>query len=125
MTGLPIPWTTATSTGSVHRRARLAARSRCGPSRLIPFCAYNSVGCRDQIRQQLSGVTVPNVVPSAAELALLLLTTRYGSKIVATNTGSCAERDRTGARIARPRATRGQGLLRSRLPEPHRVVDPR
>ena len=31
--------------------------------RLIPFCAYNSVGYREQIREQLSGTPVAAVVP--------------------------------------------------------------
>jgi uncharacterized radical SAM superfamily Fe-S cluster-containing enzyme len=50
--------------------------------RLIPFCAYNSVGYREQIREQLSGVPVPGVVPNAAELAPLLVSTRHGSRTV-------------------------------------------
>ena len=36
--------------------------------RLIPFCAYNSVGYREQVREQLSGVPVADVVPNAIEL---------------------------------------------------------
>jgi uncharacterized radical SAM superfamily Fe-S cluster-containing enzyme len=51
--------------------------------RLIPFCAYNSVGYREQVRQQLSGVDVPTIVPNAVGLQPVLLTTRYGSKTVA------------------------------------------
>ncbi|MGH2851701.1 MAG: radical SAM protein, partial [Solirubrobacteraceae bacterium] len=47
--------------------------------RLIPFCAYNSVGYREQVREQLSGVSVPGVVPNATELAGLLVPTRHGS----------------------------------------------
>jgi uncharacterized radical SAM superfamily Fe-S cluster-containing enzyme len=50
--------------------------------RLIPFCAYNSVGYREQVRQQLSGVPVASVVPNAKELAELLVPTRYGSRTV-------------------------------------------
>jgi hypothetical protein len=50
--------------------------------RLIPFCAYNSVGYREQVRQQLSGVSVPTVVPNAAELADLLVPSRHGSRNV-------------------------------------------
>ena len=34
--------------------------------RLIPFCAYNSVGYREQVRAQLSGTPVDPVVPNAA-----------------------------------------------------------
>jgi hypothetical protein len=62
--------------------------------RLIPFCAYNSVGYREQIREQLSGVAVPTIVPNAGELAPVLLTTRYGSKTTAT-TDSPISRDAT------------------------------
>jgi hypothetical protein len=51
--------------------------------RLIPFCAYNSVGYREQVRQQLSGVEMPAIVPNAVGLQPVLLTTRYGSKTVA------------------------------------------
>ena len=48
--------------------------------RLIPFCAYNSVGYREQVRTQLSGVTVRPVVPNAIPLAPLLLDTPQGTK---------------------------------------------
>ena len=48
--------------------------------RLIPFCAYNSVGYREQVREQLSGVGIPTIVPNAIGLQPVLLTTRYGSK---------------------------------------------
>jgi uncharacterized radical SAM superfamily Fe-S cluster-containing enzyme len=51
--------------------------------RLIPFCAYNSVGYREQVRAELSGTTVDTVVPNAAELAGLLVPTRHGSRTVA------------------------------------------
>jgi uncharacterized radical SAM superfamily Fe-S cluster-containing enzyme len=54
--------------------------------RLIPFCAYNSVGYREQVREQLSGAPVPGVVPNAAELAELLQATRHGSRTVASPT---------------------------------------
>jgi uncharacterized radical SAM superfamily Fe-S cluster-containing enzyme len=50
--------------------------------RLIPFCAYNSVGYREQVRAQLSGVEVADVVPNALPLQPLLTDTRYGSKQV-------------------------------------------
>jgi uncharacterized radical SAM superfamily Fe-S cluster-containing enzyme len=56
--------------------------------RLIPFCAYNSVGYREQVREQLSGVAVPTIVPNAAGLQPVLVKTRFGSKTVdATNVG--------------------------------------
>ena len=48
--------------------------------RLIPFCAYNSVGYREQVRAQMSGVEVAAVVPNAIPLQPLLAATRYGSK---------------------------------------------
>jgi hypothetical protein len=50
--------------------------------RLIPFCAYNSVGYREQVREQLSGVPVANVVPNAVGLADALVPTRHGSRTV-------------------------------------------
>jgi len=49
--------------------------------RLIPFCAYNSVGYREQVREQMSGVKVADVVPNATELQPLLAESPYGSKI--------------------------------------------
>jgi 7,8-dihydro-6-hydroxymethylpterin dimethyltransferase len=48
--------------------------------RLIPFCAYNSVGYREQVREQLSGVPVAPVVPNAWPLLPLLEPTAYGSR---------------------------------------------
>jgi uncharacterized radical SAM superfamily Fe-S cluster-containing enzyme len=48
--------------------------------RLIPFCAYNSVGYREQVRAQMSGVAVSPVVPNALPLADRLTATPYGSK---------------------------------------------
>jgi uncharacterized radical SAM superfamily Fe-S cluster-containing enzyme len=50
--------------------------------RLIPFCAYNSVGYREQVRAQMSGVEVADVVPNATPLQPLLTPTRYGSRQV-------------------------------------------
>jgi uncharacterized radical SAM superfamily Fe-S cluster-containing enzyme len=49
--------------------------------RLIPFCAYNSVGYREQVREQLSGVRVADVVPNALPLAASLTDSPNGSKI--------------------------------------------
>jgi len=54
--------------------------------RLIPFCAYNSVGYREQVRQELSGVAVAPVVPNAVELSELLVPTRHGSRTVGNPT---------------------------------------
>jgi hypothetical protein len=48
--------------------------------RLIPFCAYNSVGYREHVRAQLSGVRVEPVIPNAKPLQPLLRPTRYGSR---------------------------------------------
>jgi 7,8-dihydro-6-hydroxymethylpterin dimethyltransferase len=53
--------------------------------RLIPFCAYNSVGYREQVRERMSGVPVPDVVPNAHALQPLLADSRYGSKIAHEN----------------------------------------
>jgi len=49
--------------------------------RLIPLCAYNSVGYREQVREQMSGVKVAGVVPNATGLQPLLAESPYGSKI--------------------------------------------
>ena len=48
--------------------------------RLIPFCAYNSVGYREQVRERMSGVSVAPVVPNATPLQAMLETTRHGSR---------------------------------------------
>jgi len=48
--------------------------------RLIPFCAYNSVGYREQVRSELSGVSVDPVVPNALPLQPILLPGPYGAK---------------------------------------------
>lgn len=55
--------------------------------RLIPFCAYNSAGYREQVREAMSGVRVAPVVPNALPLAGRLTTTRYGSKTYRTAAG--------------------------------------
>ena len=47
--------------------------------RLIPFCAYNSVGYREEVREQLSGAQLHDYVPNSAELADQLVSTEYGS----------------------------------------------
>ncbi len=56
--------------------------------RLIPFCAYNSVGYREQVRAQMSGVPVADVVPNAAPLQQMLTDSPYGSKVVSSANGS-------------------------------------
>ena len=69
--------------------------------RLIPFCAYNSVGYREQVREQLSGVPVADVVPNAVELAPMLRPTRHGSRTTDPD---------AGAPVARTRVNIGQAL---------------
>jgi hypothetical protein len=56
--------------------------------RMIPFCAYNSVGYREQVREQMSGVPVADVVPNAVPLRGVLADSPYGSKVAAT--GGCS-----------------------------------
>jgi uncharacterized radical SAM superfamily Fe-S cluster-containing enzyme len=51
--------------------------------RLIPFCAYNSVGYREQVREALTGVDVPDAVPNAQELLPIIRVGPHGSKIAA------------------------------------------
>ena len=47
--------------------------------RLIPFCAYNTVGYREQVRAELSGAAVPAVVPNAEPLQPILQLGPHGS----------------------------------------------
>jgi uncharacterized radical SAM superfamily Fe-S cluster-containing enzyme len=56
--------------------------------RLIPFCAYNSVGYREQVREMMSGTPVEPVVPNARPLLPLLRPTQHGSKTVVRETGA-------------------------------------
>ncbi|HEX6583713.1 MAG TPA: radical SAM protein [Thermoleophilaceae bacterium] len=72
--------------------------------RLIPFCAYNSVGYREQVREQMSGTRVEPVVPNATQLQPVLQPTRYGSKTIATNGGN--------ARLAKDERSVGSRLQR-------------
>ncbi|MFB8777485.1 hypothetical protein [Streptomyces broussonetiae] len=51
--------------------------------RLIPLCAYNSVGYREQVRAAMSGVPVAKVAPNALPLADRLADTPYGSRTAA------------------------------------------
>ncbi len=67
--------------------------------RLIPFCAYNSVGYREQVRAQLSGVPVEPVVPNARELQPLLQTSENGSRTAAVEAGP-GRRSPVGRRLA-------------------------
>ena len=52
--------------------------------RIIPFCAYNSVGYREQVRAQMSGVPVADVVPNARQLTDVTVESPYGSRIART-----------------------------------------
>ena len=86
--------------------------------RLIPFCAYNSVGYREQVREQLSGAPVPTVVPNAIELV----------RPARAHPPRLAHRRRPGlAADARAcRSTSGgpcDDRRRRRSPIPHRLVD--
>jgi hypothetical protein len=67
--------------------------------RLIPFCAYNSVGYREQVWESLSGAPVPAMVPNATALQDLLRPTQFGFKTIGGQSG--AMRDATNV---------GQGL---------------
>ncbi|MPZ61201.1 MAG: radical SAM protein [Propionibacteriales bacterium] len=66
--------------------------------RLIPFCAYNSVGYREQVRERMSGVAIADVVPNARPLQPILQPSPYGSKIAASENGD-------GPRAGAPDAT--------------------
>jgi 7,8-dihydro-6-hydroxymethylpterin dimethyltransferase len=70
--------------------------------RLIPFCAYNSVGYREQVREQMSGVPVADVVPNARPLRPMLADSPYGSKIARTdsrNGHAPADQTNVGRRV--------------------------
>jgi tetraether lipid synthase len=70
--------------------------------RLIPFCAYNSVGYREQVREKMSGVPVADVVPNARPLQPALVDSPHGSKIArpATSEGHLqADHTNVGRRV--------------------------
>jgi hypothetical protein len=71
--------------------------------RLIPFCAYNSVGYREQVREAMSGVPVADVVPNALPLQPILADSPYGSKIAGNGAGD-------GRRIAPDATNIGRGI---------------
>jgi uncharacterized radical SAM superfamily Fe-S cluster-containing enzyme len=75
--------------------------------RLIPFCAYNSVGYREQVREQMSGVTIADVVPNARPLQPILADSPYGSKIAGNGAGRRPDGRR---RIAEDRTNVGRGI---------------
>lgn len=60
--------------------------------RIIPFCAYNSVGYREQIKADLTGKAVAPLVPNSSALAQLLLTTASGARTAEVSIG---RRDQT------------------------------
>ena len=73
--------------------------------RIIPLCAYNSVGYREQIREQFSGTPVAPVVPNARQLQPLLQPTRHGSKTVAganvSGAGAAIDQTNIGRKLGR------------------------
>jgi hypothetical protein len=83
--------------------------------RLIPFCAYNSVGYREQVPEAMSGVPVAGVVPNAAPLQPLLRPSPYGSKIAADHHHPATDTPnqiRSGRRGVAPDATNTGTRLR-------------
>ena len=68
--------------------------------RLIPFCAYNTVGYREQVRASLTGRPVDTVVPNAQPLAAMLTPTRHGSRTVASSPDARPNAGPTGRRLA-------------------------
>jgi 7,8-dihydro-6-hydroxymethylpterin dimethyltransferase len=67
--------------------------------RLIPFCAYNSVGYREQLRTRLSGTPVADVVPNATPIRSLLTPSPHGSKIAKTGGAAFGNATNTGRRL--------------------------
>jgi uncharacterized radical SAM superfamily Fe-S cluster-containing enzyme len=70
--------------------------------RLIPFCAYNSVGYREQVREQMSGVPVADVVPNARPLQPVIVDSPYGSRIARSHGGDrqpMADQTNVGRRV--------------------------
>ena len=79
--------------------------------RMIPFCAYNSVGYREQVREQMSGVGIPALVPNARQLQAVLEATRYGSKTLRTAPGGTGTGTPDGsAHTPRDATNTGRGL---------------
>ncbi len=76
--------------------------------RLIPFCAYNSVGYREQVREKMSGVPVADVVPNAEQLAPVLEDSPYGSKIAGGPNGGGSDGHRERERVAPDRTNVGR-----------------
>ncbi len=55
--------------------------------RIIPFCAYNSVGYREQVKADLTGTAVGPLVPNSSALAQLLSTTASGARTTEVTIG--------------------------------------
>jgi uncharacterized radical SAM superfamily Fe-S cluster-containing enzyme len=70
--------------------------------RLIPFCAYNSVGYREQVRSMLTGAEVAPVVPNADPLQPLLVDTPYGSRRAAAAPTNGSRDSRNIGRVLLP-----------------------
>jgi hypothetical protein len=68
--------------------------------RLIPFCAYNSVGYREQVWEQLSGAPVPTMVPNATPLQAMLEPTPFGFKTTGLRGGTGPSATNRGQRLA-------------------------
>jgi hypothetical protein len=69
--------------------------------RLIPFCAYNSVGYREEVRAQLTGSAVSDVVPNALELKPLLRPGPHGSMVASEPARPGTPRDARNVGAAR------------------------
>ncbi len=78
--------------------------------RLIPFCAYNSVGYREQVREQMSGVKVADVVPNATPLQPVLQVSPYGSKVARDRGPNGGPSGGANAPIARDTTNVGKGI---------------
>lgn len=96
------------SGGGCPSKNLLGSPDGCPSGRLIPFCAYNSVGYREQVRAQMTGVPVADVVPNARPLRPILADSPYGSKLVRNGDGAPAasggqrlagDATNTGARV--------------------------
>ncbi len=96
--GLPGPYTL-----NVKQLMKCCVEEITPDGRLIPFCAYNSVGYREQVREQMSGVTIADVVPNATPLQQVLAPSKYGSKVA-------RDGHQNGERIAPDSTNVGKGI---------------
>lgn len=67
--------------------------------RLIPFCAYNTIGYREQVRAELSGAAVPPVVPNAEALQPILATGPHGSMTAGSSSRETRNATNVGRRL--------------------------